>query len=65
MEAISPKKKVSAIKNIILNIRMSYHIISGVSSQLKLITTKNINLQNSPITLNLSQVAVQTEKAVN
>lgn len=65
MEAISPKIKVGAIKNVILNIKMSYHIISSVSSQLTLITTKNINLQNSPITLDLSQIVVQTEKVVD
>lgn len=32
MEEISPKIKVTAIKNIVLNIKMIYHITSCVSS---------------------------------
>ena len=58
IEGMTFKINVITIKNIILNIKMYYHIVSGVSSQLTKIPYywKCINLQSSLITLDLFKI---------
>lgn len=61
------KIKVITIKNIKLNMKMNYYIISSVSSQLTNTHhyQKYITLQNSLIMLDLFKVLAQTQKVVS
>lgn len=61
------KIKDITIKNIKLNMKTNYYIISSVSSQLTntLHYQKYITLQNSLIMLDLFKVLAQTQKVVS